>query len=105
MTADVLVPTSAAEAASLFGDGEGLTVFGGGTILLPEITAGRISPARALLLHRAGLDGVSAAGDRVTIGAASSVSALADLSDGPLAPERRGTWSYSTSSTSRAPRS
>jgi carbon-monoxide dehydrogenase medium subunit len=85
MTADVLVPTSAAEAASLFGDGEGLTVFGGGTILLPEITAGRISPTRALLLHRAGLDGVNAGGDRVTIGAAAPVSALADLTDGPLA--------------------
>ena len=99
MTADVLVPTSAAEAASLFGDGEGLTVFGGGTILLPEITAGRISPTRALLLHRAGLDSVSVDGDRVTIGAATPVSALADLPDGPLA------GSPSTSPTSRSARS
>jgi len=85
MTADVLVPTSAAEAASLFGDGEGLTVIGGGTILLPEITAGRITPRRALMLHRSGLDRVAVDGDRVTIGAASPVAALADLPDGPLA--------------------
>src|SRR4051812_48520607 len=85
MTADVLLPTSAAEAASLFGDGEGLTVFGGGTILLPEISAGRVAPKRALMLHRAGLDRVTVDRDRVTIGAATPVSALAELTDGPLA--------------------
>ncbi len=48
MTADVLFPTSAAEAATLYGDGADITVFGGGTILLPEIAAGRVSPERAL---------------------------------------------------------
>ena len=56
MTADVLFPTSAAEAATLYGDGADITVVGGGTILLPEIAAGRVSPARALMLHRTGLD-------------------------------------------------
>jgi carbon-monoxide dehydrogenase medium subunit len=85
MTADVLVPTSADEAASLFGDGEGTTVFGGGTILLPEITAGRLKPTRALMLHRSGLDRIALEGDRVTIGAATPVSALVDLPDRPLA--------------------
>ena len=45
MTADVLFPTSAAEAASLYGDGADVTVVGGGTILLPEIAAGRRRPA------------------------------------------------------------
>ena len=85
MTADVLVPTSADEAASLFGDGQGVTVFGGGTILLPEITAGRLKPTRALMLHRSGLDGIAVEGDRVTIGAATPVSALVALPDGPLA--------------------
>ena len=85
MTADVLVPTSADEAAALFGDGEGVTVFGGGTILLPEITAGRLTPTRALMLHRTGLDRITVAGDRVTIGAATPVSSLVDLPDGSLA--------------------
>ncbi len=37
MTADVLFPTSADEAVSLYGDGTDITVFAGGTILLPEI--------------------------------------------------------------------
>jgi carbon-monoxide dehydrogenase medium subunit len=85
MTADLLVPTSADEAASLFGDGEGVTVFGGGTILLPEITAGRLTPARTLMLHRSGLDRITVEGERVTIGAATPVSALVDLPDEPLA--------------------
>ena len=85
MTADVLVPTSADEAASLFGDGQGVTVFGGGTILLPELTAGRLRPTRALMLHRSGLDGIAVEGDRVTIGAATPVSALVAL---PKSPRR-----------------
>jgi aerobic carbon-monoxide dehydrogenase medium subunit len=85
MTAELLVPTSAAEAASLFGDGDGITVFGGGTILLPEITAGRLRPARAMMLHRSGLDRITVDGDLVTIGAATPVSALIDLPDAPLA--------------------
>ena len=54
MTAEVLVPTSADEAVSLYGDGAGITVFAGGTILLPEIAAGRVKPERALMLHRPG---------------------------------------------------
>ena len=69
MAAETLVPTSADEAAQLFGDGEGITVFAGGTILMPEIAAGRLKPARALLLHRSGLDGSSTDGDVVRIGA------------------------------------
>jgi len=85
MTAELLVPTSAAEAASLFGDGDGITVFGGGTILLPEITAGRLTPARAMMLHRSGLDRITVESDHVTIGAATPVSALIDLPDAPLA--------------------
>ena len=56
MAAETLVPSSLDEAVRLFGDGEGITVFAGGTILMPEIAAGRLKPARALLLHRSGLD-------------------------------------------------
>src|SRR5690349_16344522 len=89
MTVDVLFPTSADEAASLYGDGEGITVFAGGTILLPEIASGRVRPERALLLHRSGLDTVSVDGDRVTIGAMVPISALADGDDEVLAQTAR----------------
>ena len=81
MTVDVLLPTSADEAASLFGSGEDITVFAGGTILLPEIAAGRLSPRRALMLHRSGLDRVGVSDERVVIGAMVSISAL--LADPP----------------------
>jgi CO/xanthine dehydrogenase FAD-binding subunit len=69
VTADVLVPTSADEAASLYGDGAEITVVGGGTILLPEIAVGRARPGRALMLHRAGLDTVGVEGGTMVIGA------------------------------------
>jgi hypothetical protein len=44
MTDQVLVPTSRDEAVSQYGSGEGLTVVAGGTIVLPEIAAGRLTP-------------------------------------------------------------
>jgi CO/xanthine dehydrogenase FAD-binding subunit len=85
MAAETLVPSSAEEAVQLFGDGEGITVFAGGTSLMPEIHAGRLKPTRALLLHRSGLDEISTDGDVIRIGAMVPVSALADGPDGLLA--------------------
>ncbi len=84
MTADVLFPTSADEATSLYGDGTDIIVFGGGTILLPEIAAGRVRPERALMLHRAGLDTLQVDGDRVVIGAMLPLAALLDAPDEAL---------------------
>lgn len=81
MAAEALIPTSPEEAANLFGEGENLTVFGGGTILLPEIAAGRLQPARALMLHRSGLDSLDTAGDVVRIGAMTTIAALIDGTD------------------------
>src|SRR5438128_1600138 len=81
MAAETLVPSSADEAVRLFGDGDGVTVFGGGTILMPEIAAGRLKPARALLLHRSGLDDLRTDGDVVRIGPMVTVSALARGTD------------------------
>ena len=75
----VLVPSSPDEAARLFGDGVGVTVVGGGTIVVPNIAQGQ-QVGRALMLHRAGLGGVRRDGDRFTIGA---TTALADLGDVP----------------------
>ena len=84
----VLVPTSADEALAAFGDGTGVTVVAGGTIVVPEITAGRLHPERALLLAHAGLDRIAREGGRVTIGAATPLSALED-GDEPLASAAR----------------
>ena len=81
MAAEALIPTTPEEAAELFGDGSGLTVFGGGTILLPEIAAGRLNPTRALMLHRAGLSGIDRDGDVIRIGAMTTISALIDGTD------------------------
>ncbi len=78
MAAETLVPSSADEAVQLFGDGDGITVFAGGTILMPEIAAGRLKPTRALLLHRSGLDELRTDGDVVRIGAMVPVAALAE---------------------------
>jgi CO/xanthine dehydrogenase FAD-binding subunit len=82
---EILIPTSPDEAAAAFGDGSGVTVIGGGTIVVPEITHGRLKPARAMLLVRAGLAGVTQDGTRTTIGAATPVADLVDL-PAPLGP-------------------
>jgi aerobic carbon-monoxide dehydrogenase medium subunit len=89
MTADVLFPTSGDEAAALYGDGAGVTVFAGGTILLPEIAAGRVKPERTLMLHRSGLDGLRLDDDRVVIGAMVSIAALTEAPDDVLAEVAR----------------
>lgn len=80
----VLVPASADEAVAAFGNGTDVTVVAGGTIVMPELTAGRLRPKSALLLGRAGLAGIARANGTVTIGAATPVSELTD-SDAPLA--------------------
>ncbi|HEV8460407.1 MAG TPA: FAD binding domain-containing protein [Gaiellaceae bacterium] len=78
MTDQVLLPTSADEAISQYGNGDGVTIVAGGTIVLPEIAAGRLVPTQALMLHRAGLDGVRSDGGRTVIGAMTPVQALTD---------------------------
>jgi CO/xanthine dehydrogenase FAD-binding subunit len=79
--AEALIPTSPDEAVSLFGEGDDLTVFAGGTILLPEIASGRMKPMRALMLHRSGLDSLEASGDVIRIGAMTTIAALIDGTD------------------------
>lgn len=85
---EVLLPTSPHEAAEAYGNGDGITVLGGGTIVVPEITYGRLKPGRVLMLGRSGLDRVSRAGGTVTIGSATPVAALED-GDEPLASAAR----------------
>lgn len=80
----VLVASSPENAAELFGDGDDLMVVGGGTIVVPGLALGWRSTSRALLLHKAGLDGIRRDGDRITIGATTTLAALGDLPE-PLA--------------------
>jgi CO/xanthine dehydrogenase FAD-binding subunit len=78
MTDQVLIPTSTEEAISQYGTGDGVTVVAGGTIVLPEIAAGRLAPGRALMLHRAGLGGTRSVDGRTVIGAMVPVQMLVD---------------------------
>jgi len=84
MRPDVLIPTSPDDAAAAFGDGAGITVLAGGTILMPELTLGRRRPERVLMLGRSGLAGISRSNGTITIGAATPVAALEELEE-PLA--------------------
>ena len=81
MASEVLVPSSPAEAVAAFGDGAGTTVVGGGTVVVPEMSYGRLAPGRVLLLSHAGLAGIATEGTTVTIGATTSVGALLELED------------------------
>ena len=81
MASEVLVPSSPAEAVALFGDGAGTTVIGGGTVVVPDITYGRLDPGRVLLLSHAGLDGITVDGDTITIGATTPIDALLELEE------------------------
>jgi carbon-monoxide dehydrogenase medium subunit len=76
--AEVIVAGSPQEAIDAFGDGSDVTVVAGGTIVMPEIRHGRLRPRKALVINRAGLDGVSRQDGRIVIGAGTS---LADLED------------------------
>src|SRR4051794_32589975 len=77
--AEVVVPTSLEDAASAFGDGSDVTVIAGGTIVVPEITHGRLRPRRALLHGRAGLAGVRSQDGVLTVGAMTPVADLETL--------------------------
>ena len=80
----VLIPASADEAVAAFGDGKEIVVVAGGTVVMPDLAAGRLRPKQALYLGRAGLAGITRKKGKVTIGAATPISALADA-DAPLA--------------------
>ncbi len=82
---EVLVPGSEDEAIAAFGDGAGVVVVGGGTIVVPDATYRRLEAKKALLLGRAGMSGITNDGSRVTIGAATPVQELVDL-PAPLGP-------------------
>jgi len=77
-TFEVLQPTSPDEAVAAFGDGDGVTVVAGGTIVLPDLTYGRLRPRRAIMIGDAGLDGGGRENGALRYGATTTVAALAD---------------------------
>ncbi len=81
---EVLLPSSPEDAIEAFGDGDGVTVVAGGTIVMPDLTYGRLQPTRALLLTRSGLDTITREGGTVRLGATVPVAALEDSPE-PLA--------------------
>jgi aerobic carbon-monoxide dehydrogenase medium subunit len=86
---EVIVAGSREEAVSAFGDGADVTVVAGGTIVMPDITHGRLQPRRALLIARAGLSGVRSEQGRTTIGATTTIAELEDAAE-PLGACARG---------------
>ena len=78
---EVLFPSSVDDAVAQFGDGTGVTVIAGGTIVLPEITYGRLAPTRALMLSGAGLDTIDVEGTSVVVGAGLPVGRLTELAE------------------------
>jgi aerobic carbon-monoxide dehydrogenase medium subunit len=82
---EVLQPTSEQEAVEAFADGSDVTVLGGGTIVVPDLTYGYRAPKRVLMLARAGLSGIRRDGTRVTLGATTPVQDLVDL-PAPIGP-------------------
>jgi carbon-monoxide dehydrogenase medium subunit len=82
---ELSMPGSADEAVKAFGDGRGVTVFAGGTILMPDVAYGRYPKGgRTLMLAHAGLDELSGDGP-VRVGAMTKLSALAESGIEPLA--------------------
>ena len=82
---EVLRPTSEEEAVEAYGDGKDVLVVGGGTIVTPDLTYGRLRPARAVLLRDSGLSGVTKDGSRVTVGAATPIAELVEM-PAPIGP-------------------
>jgi CO/xanthine dehydrogenase FAD-binding subunit len=79
---------SVAEAVAAFGDGSGVTVMGGGTVLTPLLTHGVLWPARVLMLRSAGLDGI-VDGAPLQVGGVTTLAAVADMAPEPLASAAR----------------
>jgi CO/xanthine dehydrogenase FAD-binding subunit len=86
--AHVVVPRSREEAVKAFGDGSGVTVLAGGTIVMPDVNYGRLRPETVVMLQQAGLSGIGRNGSTLTIGATTTVAEL-ETAPEPLASVAR----------------
>ena len=82
-------PSSLDAAVAEFGDGAGVTVFGGGSILMVDLVHGRVEPELVMMLDRTDLAGVRTEGGRTTIGAMTTVADLETAVE-PLGASARG---------------
>ncbi len=82
-------PSSTDDAISEFGDGTGVTVFGGGSILMVELVHDRLAAEHVMMLDRAQMAGVRTEGERTTIGAMTTVAELETALE-PLGTSARG---------------
>jgi CO/xanthine dehydrogenase FAD-binding subunit len=85
---EVVLAASEAEAVDVFGDGSGVTVIAGGTVVTPLLAHGALWPKVVLMLHRAGL-GAVVDGGTLEIGAAATLAAVAGVAPEPLASAAR----------------
>lgn len=92
--ADVLVPASVDEAIAAFGDGSGITVVGGATIVMADVNAFRTSVSKALLLSQAQLAGIRRDGGTITVGAATTLQALVGDVPDPLSTAAQRVGDY-----------
>jgi CO/xanthine dehydrogenase FAD-binding subunit len=79
---------SEAEAVAAFGDGSGITVIGGGTVVTPLVAHGVLWPKTVLMLQHAGLGGI-VDGGTLEIGATATLAAVAGVAPEPLAAAAR----------------
>ena len=90
------LPRSLPEALDLVDrHGPTLLVMAGGTVAMPLINEGISLPEVVMGLRRAGLDGLTRAGDSLRIGATTTLTQLADQDDVPLlreAARRTASW-------------
>lgn len=92
--AEVLIPTSVPEAIAAFGDGSGITVIAGATIVMAEVNAFRTRVSKALLLSQAGLSGIRRDGGKVVIGAGTTLEALVGRTPEPLSTAAQRVGDY-----------
>jgi CO/xanthine dehydrogenase FAD-binding subunit len=81
---EVTMPASSRQAAEALRDTPGILVVGGATIVMPALRSGALRPDRVMLLTRAGMDGIERDGDRVRVGATTTLSELTGMPE-PLA--------------------
>jgi len=76
-TLEYLVPESAEEAAEMLASSDGdAALLAGGTWVVPDMTHGKVKPARVIDLRRAGLSGITEEDGRVVVGATSTYSEI-----------------------------
>lgn len=76
MFQSVVVPKSLADAHAALAKNDGAIIVGGGTVVIPILNYGTDEFDALVSLRKAGLSGIEISGDRATIGAATSLTAL-----------------------------